>query len=480
MGYLYRPTQTKAIPPGAELFTRKGERLARFTDGRGRTRIATVTTTDSGADRLVLTSPYWRYRYRDGSGQLRDAPTGCKDQVAAQGVAKQLDRRAELVKAEVITPGENDAADHVVLPLSEHVDAYVAHLQAKGNAPRRIGMVRARLDKLMADCRFNRLTDLNVSALERWLVDRQAEGMSAATRNGYREALVGLGNWCRRTHRLVANPFIDVPIADTKSDRRHQRRAMTEDELSRLLAVARQRPLLEATMIRRGQHKGQHVAHIRPEVRSQLDLLGRERALIYKTFVLTGLRKGELASLTVAQVDFDANAPYIVLNPQNERNRQGSDIPLRDDLAQDIRSWLADKLKAMQDRARQAGEPIPMKLPSDTPLFYVPAGLIRIFDRDLVAAGIAQVVKDPKAGKVRIAKQDDRGRTIDVHALRTTFGTHLSKGGVAPRTAQAAMRHSDIKLTMGVYTHPKLLDVRAPSLFCRNCRLTAPIRTAKR
>src|SRR5207248_3080499 len=28
-----------------------------------------------------------------------------------------------------------------------------------------------------------------------------------------------------------------------------------------------------------------------------------------------------------------------------------------------------------------------------------------------------------------------------------------------PRTAQAAMRHSDIKLTMNVYTDPRLLDV---------------------
>ncbi|MCY2951598.1 MAG: hypothetical protein NTU53_06425 [Planctomycetota bacterium] len=66
-------------------------------------------------------------------------------------------------------------------------------------------------------------------------------------------------------------------------------------------------------MIRRGKRKGQHIASIRPEVRSQLDLLGRERALIYKTFVLTALRKGELASLTVAQVDLDADVPHIVL-----------------------------------------------------------------------------------------------------------------------------------------------------------------------
>src|SRR5205807_5459514 len=79
-------------------------------------------------------------------------------------------------------------------------------------------------------------------------------------------------------------------------------------------------------------------------------------------------------------------------------------------------------------------------------LFDVPAGLLRILNRDLKAAGID--------------KKDERGRRVDVHALRHTFGTMLSKGGVAPRTAQAAMRHSDIKLTMNVYTDPKLLDVR--------------------
>ncbi len=43
--------------------------------------------------------------------------------------------------------------------------------------------------------------------------------------------------------------------------------------------------------------------------------------------------------------------------------------------------------------------------------------------------------------------------------MRHTFGTHLSKGGVAPRGAQAAMRHSSMELTMNVYTDPRLLDV---------------------
>jgi len=49
--------------------------------------------------------------------------------------------------------------------------------------------------------------------------------------------------------------------------------------------------------------------------------------------------------------------------------------------------------------------------------------------------------------------------SVAIHALRHTFGTHLSLAGVLPRTAQAAMRHSRLELTMNVYTDPVLLDV---------------------
>ena len=163
------------------------------------------------------------------------------------------------------------------------------------------------------------------------------------------------------------------------------------------------------------------------------------------TLVMTGLRKGELSSLTVGQMHLEGNVAYAVLHAADEKNRQGSDIPLRGDLAADLKSWLDDKLQAARTKARTKGDPIPVKLLHETLLFNVPTGLIRILDRDLSAAGIP--------------KRDDRNRTVDVHVMRHTFGTHLSMGGVAPRTAQAAMRHSKLELTMNVYTAPRFLDV---------------------
>jgi len=248
--------------------------------------------------------------------------------------------------------------------------------------------------------------------------------------------------------------------ANEKADPRRKRRALTEEELVRLLYVAHTRPLLDAMTIRRGARKGQVVGKVSDETRRRLERLGWERALIYKTLVLTGLRKGELASLTVGQLEQDTSdgrVAYAVLKPNDEKNGQGSEIPLRPDLAADLQAWLASKLELAQEYARLRGQPIPSGLPPETPLLDVPDGLLRIIDLDLVDAGLAKRVK--KEGKWVIDKRDDRGRTIDVHALRHTIGTHLSKGGVAPRTAQAAMRHSTLELTMNTYTDPRLLDV---------------------
>jgi len=473
MGSVYRKTFTKPLPSGAEIFVRVGQRFARWKDAKGKSRTAPLTNSADGTDRIVVEARTFTAKYRDGSNVVRETATGCRDETAARSVLGDLERRAELVKAGVMTSAEDAVADHQSLPLSRHIADYVAHLTAKGVTKMRIKTTESRLNRVAADRRFAQLSDLKASSLVDWLNARSIEGMSPGARNGYREAYIGLCNWCRQSHRLVDNPFADVPKADAKADCRRKRRSLTEAELVTLLDVARRRPLLDTMTIRRGARTGEVAGKLREDVRERLELLGRERALIYKTLVLTGLRKGELASLTIGQLELDGPMPLVVLHAADEKNRQGSDIPLRSDLADDLRAWVSDKVKAYEAATRPPTVPfdsefVPFskrrtlslkgvsgqtcqqvtgatRLPAETPLFNVPTGLVRILDRDLKAAGIA--------------KKDERGRTVDVHAMRHTYGTLLSKAGVAPRTAQAAMRHSSIDLTMNVYTDPKLLDV---------------------
>ena len=129
---------------------------------------------------------------------------------------------------------------------------------------------------------------------------------------------MGFGNWCVRSHRLAVNPFAYVPKADVKADCRRRRRALTEAELVKLINVARRRPLLEAMTIRRGKNKGKPLADVKAETRERLERLGRERALIYKTLVLTGLRRNELASITTGQLELDG--PYPIQHSHSPRH----------------------------------------------------------------------------------------------------------------------------------------------------------------
>jgi integrase len=461
MGSLRKKTATKPLPANAELFERKGKQFARWIDGRGRKKTAATTIGKDRSLRIVVESGKWLAKYRDGSGRLQEVSTGCKDKGAAQAVLSQLERRQELIRSGVVTSAENGIADHARAPISRHFEAYREQRVTQELNEARIKSTQSRLKRLATECRFKRLTDLSGELLTRWLGLQLAADMGAGTRNEYRAEMISFANWCVRSGRLAVNPFGDVPRANAKADQRRKRRALAESELERLLYVARWRPLAEygrktirpeaTAELKRSNwtkapltYDGLEAVVTRalerltdnPTFAAKLDHRGRERALVYRTLVLTGLRRGELASLSIGSLELDAPMPYAVLAAGDEKNGQGSEIPLRADLVAELREWVAEK------RAGFTGSDSEF---SNLQLFAVPASLLRVLNRDLKTAGIQ--------------KTDERGRTVDVHAMRMTLATMLNRAGVAPRTAQEIMRHSDIRLTMSTYTDAKLLNV---------------------
>ena len=464
MGTVFKKTVSRPLPEGAELFTKQGQQFARWKPSKGRARTAKVTTGRDGSTRILEETRTYTAEYRDGEGIVREVATKCRDEDAARSILTKLERRSELVRANVITAAEDRIADHQSELFVDHLGDYLRSLQTKDVCAEYLVGTERLANRIANDCGFVRLADIELTAVERWLVDRKADGMSARTRNAHVQGIGGFCLWAVRNQRLASNPLARIAKADEASDRRRQRRSLTEPELLRLLEIARWRPLAEFgresipvegtskrskwkkavlsfDTLHAAVERAREVLKDNPGFIAEQERLGRERALIYKTLVLTGLRKGELASLTVGQLELDGATPYAVLNAADEKNRQGSSVPLRSDLAEDLRDWISDAPKAATLQIRRVIE----TSDSHRKVFRVPAGLVRILNRDLQAAGIA--------------KRDERGRTVDVHALRHSFGTLLSKGGVSPRTAQAAMRHSKIDMTMNVYTDPKLLDV---------------------
>ena len=436
MGYVTRKQYTRPLPDGAEIVTKKEGECAQWLGRNEKQCSAHVMIGRDGKPRIRVRASTYTAVYRDGLGVTRQHATGCRSKRSAEMVLAKLEQETEKVRAGVLTIAESEMAKYRDTPLSEHIESYITHQLARGVSEQWVKDTQSRLRRLCDECKMHRLTDLVADTLERWMLEkaeldeRTGHPMGARTRNAYRGSMIGFANWLVKKKRLPADPFLAIPKANEKLDCRRKRRALNEDELRRLLDMTRRRPLEEVMTIRRGPNKGQLKANIRPEVRERLKRLGRERALIYKTMALTGLRKNELATLTIGCLELDADPPHLILDPNNEKNGEGNSLPLRTDLAEDLRAWIAEK----------PGE----ETHDNALVLKVPTGLLRVLDLDLQAAGIS--------------KKDSRGRTVDIHALRHTFGTMLSVAGVKPRTAQEVMRHSTLDLTMNVYTDPALLD----------------------
>jgi integrase len=486
---VFKPFVTRPLPDGAQIVTRAGKRVAVWTDASGKKRQAPATAGDT--PRIRERAGTYSAQYRDGDGVVRRVPTGCKSLDTARAVLAELESRAEKVKAGIVTQAEVNVAQHADTPVVEHVDAYVAalaHRRGKGArrtvAPLHVANVDYTLRLVVAECGFRRLRDLHRDAVDRW-VSRLLElpdgdmfdaagsittprRPAARTVNAKLATLTAWGNWLVESGRLTANPFSRLRKLDECDDVRRQRRALTTAEIDRLLTVARLRPVAQfgrptlrivdgtrpaksrATWKRaeltfdtivEAAERGR--ARIRPEAAEQYARLGRERALIYRVLVTTGLRRGELAALTVGDVLLDDGRPAIVLRGADAKNGKRATLPLRGDVAAELRAWIDEKTEAVcGQRVGVAGV---VRVVDDVPLFDVPDKLVRILDRDLAAAGIP--------------KRDDRGRTVDVHAMRGTFASHLARAGVSPVTLKTLMRHARIETTLKHYADPALLDV---------------------
>jgi hypothetical protein len=189
---------------------------------------------------------------------------------------------------------------------------------------------------------------------------------------------------------MALNPVAHVEKIDETDDVRRARRALSVDELHAFLAVVK--PMHQ---------------------------------LAYRVLLSTGLRRAELAALVWGDVKLNAPRPFIQLRASTTKAGRADVLPVRQDLA--------DELRAARGDAGDADHVVRAVPGMDTHKDYLT--------------------------KAKIAYVDDQGRRADVHAMRHSYGSMIAKAGIAPRVAMSLMRHTDMKLTMNVYTDPRVFDM---------------------
>lgn len=318
-----------------------------------------------------------------------------------------------------------------VKPLADHLDDFERSLVAKGGTAKHATLVAQRARRLLIeDCGFRKWSDISASKVEGHLAQLRAgepdkdNGLSVQTSNFYLQAVKQFARWMIADGRASETPLAHLQTMNVQTDRRHDRRALTVDELRWLLTTTGRGP-------------------------ERCGIAGSERAIVYRLAVETGLRANEIRTLKRASFDFASVPATVTVEAGYSKRRRKDVLPMRPDTSRAVQSHLACKLP-------------------EAPAFAMPQAdhNSRVMRADLQAARDAwlEAAQTPqerreREGSMFLTYRDDAGLVADFHALRHTFISNLANSGVHPKVAQTLARHSTITLTMDRYTHSKWEDM---------------------
>jgi len=273
--------------------------------------------------------------------------------------------------------------------LSDHLESFIESLKVKRCTEKHLLNVENKIKRVCEDCKFDVISDLDAS---RFTAHINSLSIAVKTKLDYIAVFKQFAKWLNDNGILTKNNFKLIKNPKVlKSDQVHPRRALTSNEVARLISAAQ-----------RGE--------------TWRGISGAERALIYRLSVESGLRYNEVKTLKVLDFDFENNT--VEVRDANEKARRGDILQLKESTAKEIKQFLSNKT------------------PQAT-AFTLKKGFLMI-RRDLKAAKIDYEVD---------------GRFADWHSLRHTTASLLIESGANPKTVQRIMRHSTADLTLSKYTH---------------------------
>ncbi|MDA8959709.1 tyrosine-type recombinase/integrase, partial [bacterium] len=232
----------------------------------------------------------------DELGVKRRRSTRVREKAVAQRMLNAVTLEVSQVRAGLLDRAALRRKEVRSQPIEEHLGTYLEVMRSRKLNEHHLKQKGKQLRRFFDHGSIRSLGDITPDRLEAFMGFLGDEGLSARTQNQHRQQVIAFLNWCKETERIESHRLGSVPKRDETRDRRHQRRALTEEELGRLLAVARER--------------------------------GREAW--YLCAALAGLRKGDLERLRWSDVDFEGRTLLI----RGGKGRAEDRVPLRSELAE--------------------------------------------------------------------------------------------------------------------------------------------------
>ena len=275
-----------------------------------------VRTDPKTGERVRTWSKKWWGQYKDASGRLRRHPLAA-DKTAAQSMLNERVRQVERENAGLVDPTDAQRKR----PLKEHIAEYRTYLIHKGVTGKQVSESTRQIEKITAGCKWKLIADISAGDVLAFLGDLRQQGRSAQTSNHYLKSAKSFTRWLVRDRRTTLDPLAHLSKLNVATDRRHDRRALSPDELSLLIDAARAGKRVEG-------------------------ISGPDRAMMYTLAAWTGFRKGEIGSLTKRSLDLDADPPTATVNACYSKRRREDTQVLHPELVSQLKNWLdARRLK---------------------------------------------------------------------------------------------------------------------------------------
>jgi len=329
--------------------------------------------------------------------------------------------RAKLIHQRDLEVAGLGAVEGQSMSLVELRTSYLTDLKARVGS-KQLRSITDALVRMLQALPAQRVRDLRMIDLMRYRTARLGEGVAHRTVNVETGALRSMLRWAVMAGLIAESPLAQLkPLPTGERHQRHVRRALSDNEIERLLAAAREDDA-SCEVLSRGRRVPQ--------------------ATLWLALIETGARWGELTSTTWA--DLDAERRALTLRASNTKSGRTRMIPLRQDLVVELLA-LRDIHQRVRMQLVRLGDHVFLSPDGSNWATYT-TNARRLLRRTLDRAGIDRI--------------NSAGHVIDVHALRHTALSRMARRGVPLVIAQRIAGHSSPDITSRHYVHVDLEDLR--------------------
>jgi integrase len=266
------------------------------------------------------------------------------------------------------------------------------------------------LDAIVPTLAVNRVSQVSADIVLGYRQRRLESGCTPRTVNIDVGALKTMLRWAVDQNLIGSSPL--AKLKPLRNDNPKQGRALSDEEVSRLLTGSKQ--------------------------------LWRD---IWYAFLVTGMRREELASLTFADIDHDSRE--LIIRGRVAKNHRERRIPI------DAGLW---EIIQKQEAGRLLRKPGIGKTPKLTQLvqarFSKDCVFVSTQNTPLTTNLYHSFMRCCDRAGIHVQTHDREGRLVehvDLHSLRRTFATNLIVSGADPKSVQELLGHRTLDMTMRIY-----------------------------